>query len=169
MSIIGSSVYALGLFGLLQGGLVANAAPLEYLEKYPSGADVRRFQNEGATKVVVSPLARANGQDELNFPMGVLVDHLNDLEPIPVDIQVATSNYPNHTHINRLKSHVTVNAVIDSCLSGPAELSQLKRLTRPVDVVVLCRTDVQVARAQRLADEVMAQGHITVRVGRSRD
>lgn len=140
-----------------------------YMDRYPSSSDIRRMQRQGVSMLVISPVDRVGSPATLNFPDLAKVNRLNDFDRASITVHPVTTNFPDPAPLNRLKQHVSVDGVIDNCLSSTNEKARLMRIQRPVTITVLCRTDNQVERAERLASEIMAESRVSVRVRRVRD
>jgi hypothetical protein len=152
-------------------GLVASAGAAEtvYMNRYPSSADVRRMQKDGVKALVISPDERPWNPQGLDFPASSLIDRLNDLDQVDIRVEARTGAYPMPANLNKIKGHVHLHGVIDNCLSSSAEQLRLKKVKRQLSVTVLCRTENQVERAERLAAEVMDESPVRVSVRLVRD
>lgn len=140
-----------------------------YMDRYPSSSDVRRMQRQGITSLVISPVDRPGSPASLNFPDQAKVNRLNDFDQAAITVHAVTSSYPDPAPLNKLKAHVAVEGVIDNCLTSSSEKARLLKIRRAVSVTVLCRTDNQVAKAERLAAEINGDSPVSVYVRRVRD
>lgn len=129
---------------------------VRYLTYYPSPQTAQELKRDNVEKLIVQAQTRAQ---MIGYPSSKNVTTLNSLAPMEIEIFMEGS-YPSASNvkdINRLEEHIVPSLRIDKCLSSESERARLMGFNRGIGVTILCPTQDQYERAQRLADEIQSK------------